>query len=61
MNPARLLSLRQVRFDRLGLARGASYVDGDQVRRELAEARRIFQHRGWRSIDVSYMAVEEVA
>ncbi len=61
MNPARLLSLRQARLESDGLRQAVAYVDADSVRRELNEARRLIQQHRWRIIDVSYMAVEEVA
>ena len=37
------------------------YVEERAVAREVTEANRLMERQGWRSIDVSYMAVEEVA
>lgn len=61
MTPARLQSIRRQRVRDMGRGPFDRYDDLDNVRHELAEANRIVAQHGWRSIDVSYMSVEEVA
>jgi regulator of PEP synthase PpsR (kinase-PPPase family) len=56
-----LLSVRGERMRKLGVRQSSSYVDPSAVEAELTEARRLFQSRHWRVIDVSGKAVEEVA
>ena len=37
------------------------YVDKRAIAKEVRRAHETMQHHGWRSFDVSYMAVEEIA
>ena len=37
------------------------YLDKRSVAREVNHANRLMEERGWRGIDVSYMAIEEIA
>jgi hypothetical protein len=60
INANRLRSVREARLGRLGVTNGA-YLDDPALAREVIEADRIMSDRGWRSIDVSYMAIEEIA
>jgi [pyruvate, water dikinase]-phosphate phosphotransferase / [pyruvate, water dikinase] kinase len=61
MNPARLQSIRHQRVRDLGRGSFDQYDDLDNIRHELREASRLVARHGWRSIDVSYKSVEEVA
>lgn len=61
IRPEALLRIREERMKKLGVHKKTSYVEADAVKDEIQEARRLFQGRGWRIIDVSGKAVEEVA
>lgn len=60
MNAQRLQSLRVTREGTLGCD-ADRYVDAETIRQELHYAHELMANRRWRRIDVSYMAVEEVA
>jgi len=57
----RLGTVREARAQRLGLDPTHEYVDKRHMAREVLEANKVMDSRGWRSIDVSYVAVEETA
>ena len=61
-DPGRLV---QVRRQRLNLAPDdpaeTDYVDLDSVKREVAEARKLFTRKGWLVIDVTRRSIEETA
>lgn len=61
-DPQRLVQVRRQRLD-LGPDDPAEtdYVDPDSVRREVAEARKLFTRRGWLVIDVTRRSIEETA
>ena len=60
MNTRRLQSVREARLE--ALARGLEdYADPKSVAGELRYANRLIAEHGWRTIDVSYKATEEVA
>jgi regulator of PEP synthase PpsR (kinase-PPPase family) len=61
IRPEALLRIREERLKKLGIQKRTSYVEAGSVNAELAEARKLFQQQGWRVIDVSGKAVEEVA
>ncbi len=61
VNPSRLLVVRTARAANLKLGSEVDYVDRDAVKTELRDARRLMDQRGWRMIDASYLAIEEVA
>lgn len=61
VTPQRLQAVRQTRRDRFGQAAMEEYVQCSAITDELRYARRLMQQYAWRGIDVSYMAVEEVA
>ncbi len=61
MNPTRLQSIRRERVRDMGRGPFEKYSDLETVRRELREAGRAIARHGWRSIDISYKSVEEVA
>lgn len=56
--PARL---RQARAEDLSLGADADYLDRRSVAHELREAQQLMEQHGWRRIEASYLAVEEVA
>lgn len=60
MNPHRLRLLREMRLPMLGDA-AHDYARDAGIQAELRAAERLMQTQGWRVIDVSYKAVEEVA
>ena len=61
LSPARLQALREVRREMWGGTEMDSYVGRQEVRNEVTFALSLMKKHGWSSIDVSYMAVEEVA
>lgn len=61
VNVQRLMSIRETRARDLCLDETHSYLDKRSVAREVAAANHIMDEHGWRSIDTSYMAIEEVA
>lgn len=61
INVMRLRTVREARAQRLGLDPTHEYVDKRDMAREVLEANKMMDQRGWRSIDVSYVAVEETA
>lgn len=56
-----LVQARRVRLDAMQHAAPSAYVDLEEVRREIADARRYFTQRGWPILDVSRRAIEETA
>ena len=60
VNVDRLLTVRAARAGHLGEG-VAAYVDRRAVAREVIDANRVMEAHGWRSVDVSYLAVEEIA
>ncbi|HEU5072967.1 MAG TPA: pyruvate, water dikinase regulatory protein [Polyangiaceae bacterium] len=60
MNPHRLRMLREMRLVSLE-SEVPNYADESAIQAELRSAQRLMTECGWRSIDVSYKAVEEVA
>jgi regulator of PEP synthase PpsR (kinase-PPPase family) len=61
IRPDALLRIREERLRKLGVQKKTSYVEVDAVKDELTDARRLFMQQGWKIIDVSGKAVEEVA
>ena len=61
VNPERLRSVRETRLKGWGMSPYDDYADRAQIARELRAANELFAKCGWRCIDVSYKAVEEVA
>lgn len=60
--PARLVQVRRQRVHFLaGEDAESEYIDLESVRREVAEARRIFTRYGWPVIDVTRRSIEETA
>jgi hypothetical protein len=58
---ARLLTVREKRAGNIGLDDSSPYLDRREVAREIAEANRTMEEHGWRAVDASYLAVEEIA
>lgn len=61
VSPDRLIQIRRNRLSGLGEARPSTYVDLEAVRDETVKARRMFERRGWPTIDVTRRSVEETA
>jgi regulator of PEP synthase PpsR (kinase-PPPase family) len=57
----RLVQVRRNRLNTIGEVRDTSYVDLERVRSEVGETKKLFEHYGWPSIDVSRRSVEETA
>jgi hypothetical protein len=57
----RLVQIRRTRMTMLKQGSATSYVDPEQVRAEVLEARRYFAKRGWPVLDVTRRAIEETA
>jgi hypothetical protein len=61
-DPQRLVQVRRQRLNMLPeQAAETDYVDLEQVREEVQEARRLFARRGWPVIDVTRRSIEETA
>jgi regulator of PEP synthase PpsR (kinase-PPPase family) len=61
INVIRLRTVREARALRLRLGPTHEYVDKRDIAREVLAANRMMDQHGWRSVDVSYMAIEETA
>lgn len=61
VSPDRLIQIRRNRLTGLGETRDSTYVDLEAVRDETVRARRMFERRGWPTIDVTRRSVEETA
>ncbi len=62
MNVIRLMTVREARAQAVNHPRAMQeYLDQRSLTREVIRANRLMDERGWRSLDASYMAVEEVA
>jgi len=61
MNVARLKTIRQARTTDLGSQHVNYYVDKQKIADEVIFATNLMNTNGWRNIDASYMAIEEVA
>jgi hypothetical protein len=61
MNARRLITVREARAAHVGLGPHDDYLDLRAVARELTEANRVMERQRWRSLDVSYLAIEEIA
>ena len=60
-NPERLVQIRRNRLLSLNEDSETEYVDPDAVKREVAEARKLFGRYRWPVIDVSRRSIEETA
>ena len=61
MNPHRLQKVREVRAGHFAEGVLDNYVDAREISRELRYANALIAKHGWRSVDVSYQGIEEVA
>jgi regulator of PEP synthase PpsR (kinase-PPPase family) len=59
--PDRLVQLRRSRLLQLRQEEETAYVDLDEVKREVADARRLFTRHNWPVIDVARRSIEETA
>lgn len=60
-DPARLIQVRRNRVLMLKQREETDYVAMEQVRKEVAEARRMFSRNGWPIIDVTRRSIEETS
>jgi regulator of PEP synthase PpsR (kinase-PPPase family) len=61
VNVMRLRTVREARAMRMRLDPSDQYVDKREIAHEVLAANEVMDKHGWRSIDVSYMAIEEIA
>jgi len=61
INVMRLLYVREARMPDLGLDVDQSYVDQRAVAVEVNNVNRIMDKQKWNTVDISYLAVEEIA
>ncbi len=57
----RLQQIRKTRLQSLNTEKDTNYVDPDQLQREIAESRKLFNQHKWPVIDVTKRSVEETA
>jgi len=60
-SPERLVQIRRNRMKSLGEEKETDYVELDQVRQEILQARKLFTKMRWPVIDVSRRSIEETA
>ncbi len=61
INTMRLRTVREARAESFTAGGLESYLDKRQIAKEVRESNRLMDAQGWRSIDVSYKAIEEIA
>jgi len=61
VNVDRLMTVRGARADHLGGQGLGPYLDRRAIAREVLHANKLMEQHGWRSIDASYLAIEEIA
>jgi hypothetical protein len=61
MNVTRLLTLREARAANLGTRHAEYYLDRREVAAEVRHANEVIRERGWKTVNASYMAIEEIA
>lgn len=61
INVMRLRTIRESRILTMRMGADDKYVDKREIAREVREANRLMDTHGWRSLDISYMAIEEIA
>lgn len=61
VNPHRLRSVREARLRGWGMDLSEDYADPAEIARELRAVHAQMHKHGWRCIDVSYKAIEEIA
>lgn len=60
-NPHRLRSVREARMRGWGMDVRDEYGDRRNIARELRAANEVMEQHGWRCVDASYKAIEEIA
>ncbi|GGB46598.1 putative pyruvate, phosphate dikinase regulatory protein [Tistrella bauzanensis] len=60
-SPERLVQIRRNRLLSLNQPDDSEYIDLEAVRTEVIAARRLFERKGWPSIDVTRRSIEETA
>ncbi len=60
-NPERLVQIRKNRLLSLNEEKEVNYVNPEQVKEEVSEARRLFAQKNWPVIDVTRRSIEETA
>ena len=61
ISPDRLVQIRRNRLAHLHEDRETTYVDMEAIRKELIDAKKLYERNGWPVIDVSRRSVEETA
>lgn len=61
VNVDRLIAVREARAQDLGMRGAEAYLDRRAIAAEVIAANRLMDQHGWHSIDVSYLAIEEIA
>jgi regulator of PEP synthase PpsR (kinase-PPPase family) len=61
VNPHRLRAIREARLRDWGSGLDAEYADPAQIARELRSTHELMVTHGWACVDVSYIAIEEIA
>ncbi len=61
IGPERLQQIRKTRLQSLKQEQDTSYVDMEQLQKEIAESRKLFHKHKWPVIDVTKRSVEETA
>lgn len=61
INTMRLRTVREARAESFSTGALDDYLDKRQIAQEVREAHRLMDDQGWRTIDVSYKAIEEIA
>jgi regulator of PEP synthase PpsR (kinase-PPPase family) len=61
INVMRLMTVREARATNMRLGHADRYTDKREIAQEVLAANRIMDEHKWRSIDVSYKAIEEIA
>jgi [pyruvate, water dikinase]-phosphate phosphotransferase / [pyruvate, water dikinase] kinase len=60
-DPTRLVQIRRNRMRIMNQGNETAYTDLDEVKSEVAAARRLFTEQGWPTIDVTRRSIEETA
>ena len=60
-NMERLIQVRRNRMKMLHQDEESDYIEPDSVRRELGQARKLYEEQGWPVIDVTRRSIEETA
>lgn len=59
--PDRIREIRKQRLSSLGEIGSSDYIDGEKVREEMRNAKRLFAKNNWPFVDVSRRSIEETA